>query len=248
MRARSAGLLLIVALVSAPNFAATITIDPNNFYNGQVISAPGVTLETETIVPDGTASTGYAPTFGPVYSYDASCTSGSFPCPVIGTKLFAPSPSGALAGTPNYGNGGFWGNSGSMLSCSQNCVFYGDSSGATFLRINFAQPTDFVDALGFSSGGDNTGIIAFDSAGDMLGSAFNSVGTNPGWGYATVTTTTSDISTVLIGGANSYRAINEIDYSAVPLRAPEIDTTSAASGLTLLFGGLMVLRGRRSRI
>ena len=31
------------------------------------------------------------------------------------------------------------------------------------------------------------------------------------------------------------------------LAAPEIDPASAASGLTLLVGGLVVLRGRRSR-
>lgn len=31
-----------------------------------------------------------------------------------------------------------------------------------------------------------------------------------------------------------------------PASAPEIDPASAASGLTLLAGGLMVLRGRRS--
>ena len=32
----------------------------------------------------------------------------------------------------------------------------------------------------------------------------------------------------------------------VPLQAPEIDPTSVASGLTLLLGTLVVLRGRRS--
>jgi hypothetical protein len=239
--------LMAGSLLAKTAPAQVVTIDPNNFGSGQVISAPGVTLETETLFQDGTDSNGipvYAPTFGPVYSYGASCTNGAFPCPVIGTNLFAPSSSGALPNTPNFGNGGFWGNSGSVLSCSQNCVLYGDFSGATFLRVNFAQPTDFVDALGFSSGGDNTGIIAFDSAGDLLGTAFNNVGTDPGWGYATVTTTTADISTVLIGGADSYRAINVINYS--PLQAPEIDTTTAASGLTLLLGGLLVLRGRRT--
>jgi hypothetical protein len=30
--------------------------------------------------------------------------------------------------------------------------------------------------------------------------------------------------------------------------APEIDTASAVAGLTLMFGGLAVLRGRRSKI
>jgi hypothetical protein len=181
-----------------------------------------------------------------VYSYNVGTNCISVLCPVLGTSLFAPSPSGALPNTPNFGTGGFWGNGGPVLTCSQNCVLYQDYSDATFLRVNFAQPTDFVDALAFFNGGDPTGITAFDSAGNIVGQAFNSTGSSLGWGYATVTTATSDISTVLIGGANSYRGINVIDYS--PLRAPELDTTTAASGLTLLLGSLLVLRGRRAAL
>jgi hypothetical protein len=33
-----------------------------------------------------------------------------------------------------------------------------------------------------------------------------------------------------------------------PLKAPEIDPSSAMAGLTLMMGGLAVLRGRRSKI
>jgi hypothetical protein len=59
MRARSAALLVMVALASAPVFANTITIDPNNLgSSGQAITAPGVSLETETFVQSGTDSTG----------------------------------------------------------------------------------------------------------------------------------------------------------------------------------------------
>jgi hypothetical protein len=36
-------------------------------------------------------------------------------------------------------------------------------------------------------------------------------------------------------------------WSSTVARAPEIDSTSAASGLTLLLGGIAVLRGRRAR-
>ena len=35
---------------------------------------------------------------------------------------------------------------------------------------------------------------------------------------------------------------------AHPVRAPEIDAASAVAGLTLMIGGLAVLRGRRSKI
>jgi hypothetical protein len=33
-----------------------------------------------------------------------------------------------------------------------------------------------------------------------------------------------------------------------PVRAPEIDAASAVAGLTLMIGGLAVLRGRRSKV
>jgi hypothetical protein len=36
--------------------------------------------------------------------------------------------------------------------------------------------------------------------------------------------------------------------SSNPLRAPEIDAASAVAGLTLMIGGLAVLRGRGSKI
>ena len=255
MRASSARLLLMVSLASTPAFAATITLNPNNYGSGQAITAPGVTFETETVVQSGMDSSGnplYTPTFGAVYSYNMGpgCTNGAFPCSVVGTNLFAPSPTGALPGTPNFGAGGFWGTQFSdtpAMDCSLNCMLDADALGSVVLRLDFANPTNFVDALGFFNGGDPTEISAFDSAGNLVGQAFNGVGSGAGWGYATINTATPDIATVLIGGHDSYRGINVIDYTRVPTAAPEIDLTSAAGGLTLLFGGLLVLGGRRVR-
>lgn len=234
--------------------AQVITIDPNNFASGQVINVPGVTLETETFVQTGTDS--YVPTFyGPVYSdnvgticagdgYGTTCS--------IGTSVFAPSPTGGLPlpGGANWGPGGFWGDpyyGDEAFSCSQNCSVFAEAAGSVVLRLEFAQPINFVDALALSNGGDPTEIAAFDSSGNMVGISDN--GCSPicssggFWGNATITTATPDISTVLIGGSDSFRPINTISYAA-----PEIDPTSAVSGLTLLLGGLMVLRGRRTRI
>ena len=247
MRALFARLLLVVAVVSAPVFAAATTIDPNDYGNGQVITAPGATFETESLVQTGTDFNGspgvpsYTPVFGPVYSFNVGTNCVSVECPVVGTSVFAPSPSGALPSAPfGYNSGGFWGNNGSILGCSENCVFGGDQSESIFLRINFANPTDFVDALAFSSGGDSTILTAFDSAGDEVGQATSGLSTNPNWGYAVVATSTADISTVLIGGADSYRQINEITYNV-----PEIEPATTAGGVTLLLGGFAVLRGRR---
>ena len=232
----------------APAQEVIAAIDPNNYSNGQMITAPGVTLQTESFIPTSAADQFYSPVFSPVYSYTAGCTNGAFPCPAVGTNLFAPSPNGASPnGGVNVPNGGFWGGSGG--ECVQNCIFNSLYANTVYLQLNFATPTDLVNILAFSTGGDPTVITAFDSTGNVLGSAIDDpFGTNPGWGYATVTTDVSDISSVLIGGAaGTYQGINEINFASVRLSAPEIDTTSAASGLTLLLGGLLVLRGRTAR-
>jgi hypothetical protein len=259
MNARTLGFLAVALAVGLANIAPAqvITINPNNFGSGQVINAPGVALETETFVQAGTDSSGnpqYVPTFfGPVYSDNiaASCSAaGGTQCPAVGTNLFAPSPTGALPGTENFGPGGFWGNQYNdvpAMNCSQNCLLGAAAQGSIILRLSFALPVDFVDALAFSNGGDPTEITAFDSAGNIVSQAFNgqNFGSGFGWDNATVTTTTNDISTVLIGGFDSYRGVNEIQYRSAPVQAPEIDTNSAASGLSLLLGALLILRGRR---
>jgi len=47
-----------------------------------------------------------------------------------------------------------------------------------------------------------------------------------------------------VGTKNNYDLVS-LAIPISPASAPEIDPTSAASGLTLLLGGLVVLRGRR---
>jgi hypothetical protein len=62
-------------------------------------------------------------------------------------------------------------------------------------------------------------------------------------------TVTADF--VTLANQDGRLAAESLEYSFVPpsppARAPEIDPGSAASGLTLLLGGLLVLRGRRQR-
>jgi hypothetical protein len=48
------------------------------------------------------------------------------------------------------------------------------------------------------------------------------------------------------GTPNAGTCINQVTTSGGPLAAPEIDPASAAAGVTLLWGSLAVLRGRRS--
>jgi hypothetical protein len=244
--------------------AQVVTIDPNNFGSGQVITAPGVTLQTETLLEVTTANgyPQYAETFSAVYA--ASC-GGSYPCSgtatqsPIGANVFAPSPSGALPGMFANGSSGFWGDDNiggsAQLLCSQSCLLSGDNPSATGLRVNFAQPTNYVDVLASNSGEDPTEVIAFNSAGVIVGNAFDD-GTPSGGGgndlsygvgNISITTAGAQISTVLIGGSLSYQTVGRIAYSKPTAQAPEIDPASATSALTLLFGSLLVLQGRRAQ-
>ncbi len=45
--------------------------------------------------------------------------------------------------------------------------------------------------------------------------------------------------------ANNWRASSHVGWSSPPAAAPEIDPTNAVAGITLLFGGLAILRARR---
>jgi len=51
---------------------------------------------------------------------------------------------------------------------------------------------------------------------------------------------------VVIGGVQSLLDYNVTSLKVAPTLTPEIDPASTASGITLLFGTLLVLRGRRS--
>ena len=51
---------------------------------------------------------------------------------------------------------------------------------------------------------------------------------------------------IVVNGINDQTGLSET-FVLKPVKAPEIDPASAASGLTLLMGGLLVLRGRSAR-
>jgi hypothetical protein len=54
------------------------------------------------------------------------------------------------------------------------------------------------------------------------------------------------IGTMLLSAA-AVAAAQAVTGDPVPVGAPEIDAASAISGVTLLLGGLAVLRGRRTK-
>jgi hypothetical protein len=98
-------------------------------------------------------------------------------------------------------------------------------------------------------------------AGRLSGSnAFTGVGTSLDgdvydWTFTrTIASVTSSIvgdwsgtgTPVVIGGGNGATELADVVITGAT-KAPEIDPASAASGLTLLLGGLLVLRGRKQQ-
>jgi hypothetical protein len=176
----------------------------------------------------GTDPTGnpiFAPRkFGPVYSVDISgACAANIECSPVGSKVFAPTSTGALPNTPNFGAGEFWGgfDGNPAFDCSKHCQLNVLATGSVLLRIDFSKPTDFVDALGFFNGGDPTIMTALDAAGNVIGecdgsgACFSQVTPGSpftGWGFNSVSSTTDDIKTVFIGGDNAFRGIGEIQF------------------------------------
>ena len=56
------------------------------------------------------------------------------------------------------------------------------------------------------------------------------------------------ISSILIGGVGRGGLHSKHRRTAVPVKAPEIDSASAASALTLLLGSLIVLGSKRPEV
>jgi len=224
--------------------AQSVTLDPGTFATGTDISNafPGVTLQAmslQTLTND--AVTGlpvWTPTFAPVYAGQGG--------------LFNPSSTGSSAFS--------WGPYliPPMTSCLQECTgldpFFG-----TNLLVSLNQPVSMTSVL--QTGEFDNGVLlqAFNSSDRVVGYCLSAPGgpqpvgsygcytikDSNGFDNFNLTTSVSiggaDISKILIGAYNNGGdAISRIHFGA-----PEIDTASLASGLTLLLGGLLILRGSR---
>jgi hypothetical protein len=246
--------LLLVALAANGVLLRTAhaqfvtTLDPIFFAPGTNISnaLPGVTLSAMSLVPDGTNGQGvplYGPSYAPVYA------DGDF---------FSPQSSPSTSSAASWG-GGFFNLASFADSCFQTCFPNVGQNFGTALLISFNKPVDMVDALQIDNPQDGAFIQAFDSSHQLVGYCLPAFGPQAigNYGcYSVLGNTCGDtvscplltsisapqISEVLVGGYNMADEIRGIQFAAA---APEIDTASAASGLTLLLGGLLVLRGRR---
>jgi hypothetical protein len=247
-------LCLIVALSAIgtarqPAHAQPVTtIDPIFFTPGTNISNafPGVTLSTMSLVPDGTNAAGvpvYSPSYSPVYA---------------GGDLFSPQ-----ASPPNSSGawgGGFFNFSSVTDSCFQTCYPNIGRDFGTSLLVSFSSPVDMVEALQIDNPENGVFMQVFNSSNQLVGYCLPAFGPQPtgNYGcYSVLSSTCGDvvscpiltsvsapsISEVLLGGYNMADDIRAIQYG---FAAPEIDPASVSSSLSLLLGGLAVLRGRRS--
>ena len=246
---RRVGMWLVMALLANAALLRTVqaqwvtTLDPSLFTPGQDISNAfaGVTLSTMSLMPDGidpvTGIPLSVPSYAPVYA------AGDF---------FSPS----ATGSSTFGD---WGPFGRSLTdnCLQVCNKGPGANLQSMLLVDFNSPVSMVSALQIANDFNGEMLQAFNSSDQLLGYCFPSIGdlqpvgnygcysvvNNNDFQHTQVETSfaASDISKVLLGGYNMSDQIGAIEV----VRAPEIDPTSAASGLMLLAGGLVVLRGRK---
>jgi hypothetical protein len=238
-------LLLAVALIANGMWLRTAhaqsftSLDSDLFAPGTNVSNAfqGVTLQSMTLVETQVAPFMDVASFAPVYA-----TAGN---------LFSSDPNDASGWGPFFGP--FDG------SCLTSCLIQQGSNFGTNLLVSFSTPVDQVYVSQIGNAFNGVALEAFNSSNQEVGfcgaapgmdlgpgnyGCYSVLSNHAGDGQWQVTTSLQapDISKVIIGGFNNGGdQVNTIRYMA----APEIDPASVASGITLLLGSLVVMRGRR---
>ena len=249
-----AALIANSASLRTAHAQSVTTLDPSTFAPGTNVTAAfaGVTLSSFSLPVVGSLPNGLpldVPSYAAVYSANPDGPAST----VLTGSVFSSSPS------LDASWGGMWGGVGG--ACFSECSPPNRPDGfGTNLLISFDAPVTSVSILNVGDIFNGVDMEAFDSSNQIVGfcqTAFDpqamgiygcySVLNQGGEGsYETETSilagSSSGISKILIGGYNNSYSMSTIQYTT---RAPEIDAASAASGLSLLLGGLLVMRGRR---
>ncbi len=261
MKRRFVMWLIVLGLIASgtspwPARAQSVTaLDPSAFAPGTNVTGafPGVTLLSfsldvvGSLPPNGLPL--YAPSYAPVYATNAENA------PDFTGSVFS------SAASSDSGYGPMWG--GIDGSCFSVCTPPNRPDGfQTNLLVEFASSVSSVSIFDIGNAFNGVYMEAFNASDQIVGYCDPTVGVLPvgnygcfsvinnsdpdSGGYEQETSiqasSTSGISKILIGGLNNSADISTIKYTAY---APEIDPNSAASGLALLVGGLLVLRGRK---
>ena len=236
---------------SSAALAGTVTIDPNSYAPGTDISTatPGVTLDYLQTAPNDGIPPFSPALLGPIYSVACPGSSiDSFRCVnPLGSEVFGHDPG------PNQPNFVFYSYTGNGCGSGFGGIYLPNGGGANecniaAFRADFTASTDSVSIVAPNCGSTNCDqvvLAAYDSSFNQIGLCaleFNGCGTlvSPGVFDLSVNTGSTPIAHVVIDGA--FQGIDKFSYTTM---APEIEPASAASGLTLLVGGLLILRGRR---
>lgn len=258
---RSSLTWLVVALIASGSSLRTAcaqsvtTLDPGSLAPGTNVTGEfaGVTLLSfsldvvGTLPPNGLPL--YAPSYAPVYATNPDDPTPNFTGSVFSATQSSDSGYAAMSG-------------GIDGSCFSVCTPPNRPDGfGTNLLVDFASPVSSVSILDVGNWANGVYMEAFNASDQIIGSCSPAVGILPvgnygcfsvlnnsnadsgGYEQETSILASGGISKILIGGYNNSVDISKIQYTA---RAPEIDSTSAASGLTLLLGALLVLGGRRA--
>src|SRR5690348_3795214 len=166
------GAVLLLDICAARAGLPLITIDPNNYSTGQIITDPTGEGQLSALSaylnpdPDAPFQQEYLLQTSPVFSSPAPLTCNSYlggPCAPSGNKLFGWSP---------VGPAGPWGDAANAVKClSGDCdPSAADAFAFPVLQITFTRPTNFVAAqIGLVNDPDGGWIQAFNSAGQSLG-------------------------------------------------------------------------------
>ena len=237
---------LVTALIGTGVQAQTVTtLNPSAFASGTDVSNSfaGVTLAAMTLVQEGndpvTGIPLWTPSYAPVYA--------------VGNLFTSSSTASVSLGTANS-----WGPI--LQPFAGNC-FSVCSGGQTFLSgtellATFNNPISFASVLQIDNDANGDFMQAFNSANQLVAYCLPPIfAQQPVGNYGCYSVVNSDfinyqeltsvaapdISKILMGGYNNGGEIGAIKA----VSAPEIDPASATAGLTLLLGGLLVLRGGR---
>lgn len=205
-----------------PMTSHAAVIDPAGFASGQYVSyaTPGVSLSTLGLVPvspPGHYPTAFGPTFSPVFAYgnyfSSTATSASYWSTYDSVTYDVTS-----------------------TNCLQGCSGSSSMSNIKLLDINFNSPVSEVSVLQYANAFNYAFIQAFNGAGQLIGycagdnagspqtlrgnaGCFNVVdGTsinNNIWKF-TISDSSADISTVLVGAGDQSDHIGTIEYHSVP--------------------------------
>lgn len=238
-----AALIVHGASLQSAKAQSVTTLNPSSFAPGTDVSNAfaGVTLSAMTLVPDGTDPVSGIPLWTP--SYTPVYAQGS---------LFAQNSQNTGMQTGNWGE--FF--QPAAGDCFQVCSGSSSFLQGTDLLASFSNPVSFASVLQIDNDANGDFMEAFNSSDQLVGYCLPpifaqqpvgnygcySVVNSDFFNYQEVTSVAApNISKILVGG---YNQGGEIGAMAA-IGAPEIDPASAASGLTLLLGALLVFRGRR---